>query len=146
MSTPPRHGDRLAGQPLGRARVVAEGVDDHAHLAARVADRLAGVARLERGQLLALGARACPRAGGAAALRSAGASARQAGNAARARSTAASVSSTPARGTSAMTSAVAGSTTWIIRPPPAARPGLVHEREITRLRSSSSGCQSTPSA
>ncbi len=46
------HRDRVAEQPLGCAGVVAEGVDDHAHLAARVADRLAGVARLERRELL----------------------------------------------------------------------------------------------
>ena len=46
--------DRLAEQALRRAGVVAEGLDDHPDLAARVADRLAGVARLEHGQLLAL--------------------------------------------------------------------------------------------
>ena len=44
--------DRVAQQPLGRAGVVAERVDDHAHLAERVADRLAGVARLEDGELV----------------------------------------------------------------------------------------------
>ena len=46
------HRDRVAEQPLGRAGVVAEGLDHHAHLAAGVADRLAGVARLEHGQVL----------------------------------------------------------------------------------------------
>ena len=51
---PARHRDRLAGQALGGAGVVAERVDDHAHLAAGVGDRLAGVARLERGQRLAV--------------------------------------------------------------------------------------------
>ena len=45
--------DRLAEQALGRPGVVAEALDDHPDLAARVADRLAGVARLERGELLA---------------------------------------------------------------------------------------------
>ena len=44
--------DRVAEQPLGRARVVAEDVGDHADLAAGVGDRLADVARLERGQVL----------------------------------------------------------------------------------------------
>ena len=44
--------DRVAQQPLGRRRVVAEGVGHHPHLAARVADRLAGVARLEHRELL----------------------------------------------------------------------------------------------
>ena len=39
--------DRLAEQPLGRPGVVAKGVDHHRHLPARVADRLAGIARLE---------------------------------------------------------------------------------------------------
>ena len=45
-------GDRVAEQPLGRAGVVAERVDHHPHLAARGADRLAGVARLEQRELL----------------------------------------------------------------------------------------------
>ncbi len=40
--------DRVAEQPLRAGRVVAEGVGDHPDLAAGVADRLAGVARLER--------------------------------------------------------------------------------------------------
>ena len=44
--------DRLAEQPLGRRRVVAERLDRHPDLAARVADRLAGVARLEQRELL----------------------------------------------------------------------------------------------
>ena len=39
--------DRVPEQPLRRAGVVAEGLDDHPDLAAGVADRLAGVARLE---------------------------------------------------------------------------------------------------
>ena len=47
--------DRVAEQPLGRAGVVAEGVPHHLHLAAGVGDRLAGVARLEHGQLLGVG-------------------------------------------------------------------------------------------
>jgi hypothetical protein len=47
-----RHGDRPARVPLGRARVIAERLDDHAHLAARIRDRLAGVARLELRELL----------------------------------------------------------------------------------------------
>ncbi len=51
--------DRVAEQALGRARVVAERVHHHAHLAARVGDRLAGVARLEHRQLLAVLRRAC---------------------------------------------------------------------------------------
>ena len=48
------HRDRVAEHALRRGRVVAEGVDHHLHLAARVADRLAGVARLEHRQLLEL--------------------------------------------------------------------------------------------
>ena len=39
--------DRLAQQPLGGARVVAEGLDHHPDLAAGVADRLARIARLQ---------------------------------------------------------------------------------------------------
>ena len=60
-----------------------------------------------------------------------GASARHAGKAALARSTAASVSSTPARGTSAITSSVAGSMTWIIRTadPRRARASSTNERD-----------------
>ena len=49
---PPATGIVSPRQPLGRPRVEAERVDDHAHLAARVADRLAGVARLEHRELL----------------------------------------------------------------------------------------------
>ena len=49
-----RDRDRVAQQPLGRARVVAEGLHDHRHLPAGVPDRLAGVARLEHGELLEL--------------------------------------------------------------------------------------------
>src|SRR5581483_3158767 len=46
-------GDRLAEQPLGCPRVVAEGGDDRRDLAARVrGDRLADVPRLEAGELL----------------------------------------------------------------------------------------------
>ena len=45
-------GNRVPQQPLGRARVVTEGFGHHADLPARVADRLAHVARLEQGQLL----------------------------------------------------------------------------------------------
>ena len=44
--------DRLPEQPLRRAGVVAEGLDHHPDLAPRVADRLAGVPRLQRRQLL----------------------------------------------------------------------------------------------
>ena len=44
--------DRVAQQPLRRTRVVVEDVDDHADLAARVADRLTHVARLDLGELL----------------------------------------------------------------------------------------------
>ena len=93
-------------------------------------------------------ARRCSRA-----ERSAGATARQAGKASFARETAASVSSTPAWGTSAMTSAVAGSTN--LDQPDASRSrgsGRARDRAsstsapTTRLRSSSSGCQSTPTA
>src|SRR3954453_7883774 len=53
-AVPAGDGDRVAEQPLRRARVVAEDVGDHADLAARVADRLAGVARLEYRELLAV--------------------------------------------------------------------------------------------
>ena len=64
------HRDRVAEQPLGRAGVVAEGVHHHRHLAARVGDRLAGVARLEHGQLLVvLGERVGERMQGARARR-----------------------------------------------------------------------------
>ena len=69
-------GDRVAEQPLRRAGVVAEGVDDHAHLAARVADRLAGVARLEDAP--APRARAVERVGEAAQQRARGRPARRA--------------------------------------------------------------------
>ena len=48
-------GDRVAEQALGRAGVVAEGVNDHRHLPARVADRLARVARLEQRELIEVG-------------------------------------------------------------------------------------------
>ncbi len=51
---PARHRDRVAEQPLGRARVVAERVHHHPHLPARVGDRLAGVARLQHRELLAV--------------------------------------------------------------------------------------------
>ena len=53
----------------------------------------------------------------------------------RARSTAASASSAPARGTSAITSAVAGSITRIIRPPTLADLACSTSEPITRLRS-----------
>ena len=61
----------------------------------------------------------------------------------RAAATAASVSSTPARGSSAITCSVAGSTTGITRATSVAQR---HQSPITRLFTSSSGCQSTPSA
>ena len=54
MPTPAGHGDRVPEVALRPGRVVAEGVDHHLHLAARVADRLAGVARLEHRQRLQL--------------------------------------------------------------------------------------------
>ena len=54
MSIAAGHRDRPPGVALGRAGVVAEGLDDHAHLAAGVGDRLAGVARLEPGEVLEL--------------------------------------------------------------------------------------------
>jgi hypothetical protein len=47
-----RDRDRLPEQPLRRPGVVAVGVDDHLHLTARVADRLAGVTRLQPRQVL----------------------------------------------------------------------------------------------
>ena len=50
--TPAGHRDRVAQQALGGRGVVAEGVGHHPHLAARVADRLARVARLEHRELL----------------------------------------------------------------------------------------------
>ena len=46
------HRDGVAQQPLGAAGVVADRLRHHLDLAARVADRLAGVARLEHGQVL----------------------------------------------------------------------------------------------
>jgi hypothetical protein len=49
-----RDRDRVPQQPLGGAGVVAEGVDDHRDLSARVSDRLTGVARLEHGEPLEL--------------------------------------------------------------------------------------------
>ena len=88
---------------LGPAGVVAEGVDHHPHLAARVADRLAGVARLEHGQRLVL---AGERVGQPVQQRASGRRARPRatpGSAALARATAASASSAPARGISAST-------------------------------------------
>ena len=146
--------DRVAEQPLDRARVVAEDVHHHAHLAARVADRLAGVARLE----LARAPRGAPparrRAGAAAARGRRGRRARQAGKAALARATAASVSSTPARGSSASTRSVAGSSTVSAH----ARPRAAGSRSAAYARASStsaatigevssaSGCHCTPSA
>ncbi len=63
---PARHRDGVAQQALGRRGVVAEGVGHHPHLAARVADRLAGVARLEDRELLVVLGRGCRRAGAAA--------------------------------------------------------------------------------
>ena len=104
--------DRVAEQPLGRAGVVAEGVDDHPHLPARVGDRLAGVARLEQRELLAVRPRARRRARSSSRARSPGASARQPASAAVAR---ARPPRRPPRrrraGTSASTSSVAGSRT-----------------------------------
>src|SRR5829696_5116962 len=47
-----RHGDRAPRHALGRARVIAEGLDHHAHLAASIRDRLSRVARLEPCELL----------------------------------------------------------------------------------------------
>ena len=47
-----RHRDRIPERALDRARVEPERVHDHDHLAARVSDRLARVARLEHGQVL----------------------------------------------------------------------------------------------
>ena len=61
-------GDRVAEQALRRARVVAERLHHHLHLAARVGDRLADVAGLERGEVLRRAPRA-RRRGGAAARR-----------------------------------------------------------------------------
>ena len=49
---PAGDGDRVPEVALRPGRVVAEGVDHHLHLAARITDRLAGVARLEDGQRL----------------------------------------------------------------------------------------------
>ena len=69
--------DRLPEQALRRAGVVAEALDDHPDLAAGVADRLAGVARLERRQLLGRARRARPRAAAAAPPGRPGATARQ---------------------------------------------------------------------
>ena len=106
-----RDRDRLAEEALGRAGVVVEDVDDHADLAARVADRLADVARLELRELFGC---ALDRGGDAAQQAARGrlaTTARQAGKAALARATAASASSTPASGTSASTFSVAGSIT-----------------------------------
>ena len=54
IATPPDTGIVSPRLRSDGARVVAEHVGDHAHLAARVADRLAGVARLEHRQLFAL--------------------------------------------------------------------------------------------
>jgi hypothetical protein len=49
-----RDGDRLAVVLVDRARVEVEHLRDHADLAARAADRLAGVARLDPRQLLVM--------------------------------------------------------------------------------------------
>ena len=68
IATPPATGIVSPSVRSARAGVVAERVDDHAHLAARVADRLAGVARLEHARASSLlGRRARRRAGAAAA-------------------------------------------------------------------------------
>ena len=119
----PGHRDRVAEQPLGRSR--------------RSSGRSPPPCPSRPGRRRS----ACPRCGPPArpgprarcstasararivAERAPGSSARHAGKAARARSTAASTSSAPARGTSAITAAVAGSTTEITRRPPGrARP------------------------
>jgi len=49
------HRNGVAEQPLGRPGVVADRLRDHLHLTAGVADRLAGVSRLELCQLLVAG-------------------------------------------------------------------------------------------
>src|SRR5688500_5739007 len=48
------HRERAARVPLRRARVVAKRLDDQAHLAARVGDRLAGATRIEGSEPLEL--------------------------------------------------------------------------------------------
>ena len=70
MPTPPATGIVSPEVALRPGRVVAEGVDHHLHLAARVADRLAGVARLEHRQRLELVRPARRPAGAAARARS----------------------------------------------------------------------------
>ena len=105
--------DRVAEQALGGAGVVAEGLDHHPDLAARVGDRLAGVARLERRELLRLPLERLGESAQQSRRGPPGATARQLGNARFARATAASTSSTPARGSSASTCSVAGSITSI---------------------------------
>ena len=115
----------------GRAGVVAEGVHHHAHLAARVADRLAGVARLERGQLLTCASSAsASRCSSRAALGGRDARATPGTPPARAPPRRRSPPR-PRRGTSAITSAVAGSITWIIGPPlpPRLGPRSTSERD-----------------
>ena len=113
MSTPPATG---IVRPVFRsgAGVVAERLDDHAHLAARVGDRLAGVAGLEPGQVLEVGLDGVREPVEQRSDRPAGAMERQAGNAFLARATAASVSSTPACGISAILGR-RGLEDWIIR-------------------------------
>ena len=120
--------DRLPEQPLGRAGVVAEGLDDHADLAAGVADRLAGVAGLEADQLLQL---ALERVGDARRIARARRRARRRATPGRRPSPPRRrrrPPPTPARGiSSAITSSVAGSMTasvpsLIARSPPFARP------------------------
>ena len=102
--------DRVAEVALDAARVVAERLGDHADLAARVADRLAGVARLERRELLeaVLDERGHAQQQPRAVARG---DRRPGREAAFARATAASTSSTPARGTVSSTPSVAGSRT-----------------------------------
>ena len=103
--------DRVAEQPLGRAGVVAERVDDHAHLAARVADRPCRRCA-PRARRAPRGAPRARRRARAARRRARRARARATpGRAACARATASSTSSAPARGTSASTASVAGSMT-----------------------------------
>ena len=143
MSTPPATGIVRPEQALGSARVVAEAVDHHRDLAPRVGDRLAGVARLQRRQLVGAGARARRRAR-AAGRRDRRGRRRARRRTRRSRRRPRRRSPRPRRAAS--------------RPSPARsrarRPRSRGDRllratatsaAITRLRSSSSACQRTPS-
>ncbi len=101
-------GDRVAEEPLRHPGVVVEGLRHHPHLAERVADRLAGVLRLQLGQMLSFSASSASARRLRRRERSAGSTSRHAGKASFAREIAASASSSVAWSSLSTTSSVAG--------------------------------------